>query len=121
MTRADKLAATRRKLNTAVTEIVGEEGYGDASIAKITARARIAQSTFCNYFESQQDLFDQLLPELGTQLLDRIRSRIADHPAGLKREEIGFRAFFEFLADTLEFYHILNEVKFFCQRRSAIT
>jgi AcrR family transcriptional regulator/acyl-coenzyme A thioesterase PaaI-like protein len=111
MTRADKLAATRRKLMTAVTEIVGEEGYGNASVAKITARARVAQGTFYNYFKSQQDLFDQLLPELGTQLLDRIRSRVADHPEGLKREEIGFRAFFEFLADTPEFYRILNEAE----------
>lgn len=113
MTRADKLAATRRKLMTAVTEIVGEEGYGNASVAKITARAHVAQGTFYNYFESQQDLFDRLLPELGTQLLDRIRSRVANHPVDLNREEIGFRAFFEFLADTPQFYRILNEAETF--------
>src|SRR5450759_2807099 len=113
MRRADKLAATRRKLMEAVTEIVGGEGYGNASVAKITARARVAQGTFYNYFKSQQDLFDRLLPELGTQLLDRIRSRVANHPVDLKREEIGFRAFFDFLADTPEFYRILNEAETF--------
>ena len=113
MRRADKLAATRRKLMDAVAEIVGGEGYGNASVAKITARARVAQGTFYNYFKSQQDLFDRLLPELGTQLLDRIRSRVANQPVDLKREEIGFRAFFEFLADTPEFYRILNEAETF--------
>ena len=113
MRRADKLAATRRKLMEAVTEIVGGEGYGNASVAKITARARVAQGTFYNYFKSQQDLFDRLLPELGTQLLDRIRSRVANQPVDLKREEIGFRAFFDFLADTPEFYRILNEAETF--------
>jgi AcrR family transcriptional regulator len=113
MTRADKLAATRSKLMVAATEIVGAEGYGNASVAKITARARVAQGTFYNYFESQQDLFDQLLPELGTQLLDHIRSRIAGGPEGLKREETGFRAFFEFLAETPEFYRVLNEAETF--------
>ncbi len=113
MRRADKLAATRRKLMEAVTEIVGAEGYGNASVAKITARARVAQGTFYNYFKSQQDLFDRLLPELGTQLLDRIRSRVANHPVDLKREEIGFRAFFDFLADTPEFYRVLNEAETF--------
>jgi AcrR family transcriptional regulator len=111
MTRADKLAATRRKLMTAATEIVGAEGYGNATVAKITARARVAQGTFYNYFESQQDLFDQLLPELGTDILNHIRARVADCPDGLKREEIGFRAFFEFLAETPEFYRILNEAE----------
>lgn len=29
-----------------------------------------AQGTFYNYFASQQDLFDYLLPELGGELLD---------------------------------------------------
>jgi len=113
MRRADKLAATRSKLMRAVTEIVGEEGYGNASVAKITARARVAQGTFYNYFKSQQDLFDRLLPELGTQLLDRIRNRVASLPVDLKREEIGFRAFFDFLADTPEFYRVLNEAETF--------
>jgi AcrR family transcriptional regulator len=111
MTRADKLAATRSKLLTAATEIVGAEGYGNASVAKITARARVAQGTFYNYFESQQDLFDQLLPELGSRLLDHIRARIADCADGLKREEIGFRAFFEYLAETPQFYRVLNEAE----------
>jgi len=113
MRRADKLAVTRSKLMRAVTEIVGEEGYGNASVAKVTARARVAQGTFYNYFKSQQDLFDRLLPELGTQLLARIRSRVAGLPVDLKREEIGFRAFFDFLADTPAFYRILNEAETF--------
>jgi AcrR family transcriptional regulator/acyl-coenzyme A thioesterase PaaI-like protein len=116
MRRADKLVATRAKLLAAATEIVGAEGYGSASIAKITARAHLAQGTFYNYFESQQDLFDQLLPDLGTQLLEHIRTRIAGSPDGLRREEIGFRAFFEFLADTPEFYRILNEAETFSPR-----
>lgn len=113
MRRADKLAATRRQLMAAATEIVGAEGYDNASVAKITARARVAQGTFYNYFASRQDLFDQLLPDLGTQLLERIRARLAGCEEGLKREEIGFRAFFEYLADTPEFYRVLNEAETF--------
>lgn len=113
MSRADKLAATRSQLLTAASEIVGAEGYSNASVAKITARARVAQGTFYNYFESQRDLFDQLLPDLGTQLLDHIRARIDGSPDGLKREEIGFRAFFEYLAKTPEFYRVLNEAELF--------
>ncbi len=113
MTRADKSAATRRKLIAAATQIVGLEGYANASVAKITARARVAQGTFYNYFESQQDLFDQLLPELGQQLLDYIRKRLGGCKDGLKREQIGFQAFFEFLHQTPEFYRILNEAETF--------
>lgn len=111
MTRADKSAATRRKLIAAATQIVGLEGYANASVAKITARARVAQGTFYNYFASQQDLFDQLLPEVGQQLLDYIRKRLGGCKDGLEREQIGFQAFFEFLHRTPEFYRILNEAE----------
>ena len=111
MTRADKSAATRRKLIAAATQIVGLEGYANASVAKITTRARVAQGTFYNYFASQQDLFDQLLPEVGQQLLDYIRKRLGGCKDGLEREQIGFQAFFEFLHRTPEFYRILNEAE----------
>lgn len=113
MSRAEKVVATRQKLFGAAAQVVGAEGYSDASIAKITARAHVAQGTFYNYFESRQELFEQLLPELGKQLLDFIRSRITDCQDGMAREEIGFRAFFEFLARTPEFYRILNEAETF--------
>lgn len=116
MTRADKSEATRRKLIAAAAHVVGHEGYANASVAKITARARVAQGTFYNYFASQQDLFDQLLPELGRELLDHIRSRLAGATDTLAREEIGFRAFFEFLAETPEFYRILNEAETFAPK-----
>jgi AcrR family transcriptional regulator len=114
--RADRAIETRRKLIDAAAEVVGAEGYANASVAKITARADIAQGTFYNYFASQQDLFDHLLPELGTELLDFIRSRIATEEGSFAREEIGFRAFFDFLAGRPEFYRILNEAETFAPK-----
>ena len=50
--------------------VVGEQGYAGASIALITQRAGLAQGTFYLYFDSREDLFDQLLPEVGQELLD---------------------------------------------------
>ncbi|MFN3746686.1 MAG: TetR/AcrR family transcriptional regulator [Hyphomicrobiaceae bacterium] len=114
--RADRAIETRRKLIDAAAKVVGAEGYANASVAKITARAEIAQGTFYNYFASQQDLFDHLLPELGTQLLDFIRQRIAGESGSFAREEIGFRAFFDFLAERPEFYRILNEAETFAPK-----
>jgi AcrR family transcriptional regulator len=113
VSRADKSAATRNKLLAAAAQVVGMEGYANASVAKITARARVAQGTFYNYFKSQQDLFDRLLPELGRQLLDYIRNRLGVSSDSLEREKIGFKAFFEFLHRTPEFYRVLNEAETF--------
>ncbi len=114
--RADRAIETRRKLIDAAAKVVGAEGYANASVAKITALAEIAQGTFYNYFASQQDLFDHLLPELGTELLDFIRQRIAGESGSFEREETGFRAFFDFLAERPEFYRILNEAETFAPK-----
>lgn len=114
--RADRAIETRRKLIDAAAKVVGEEGYANASVARITALAEIAQGTFYNYFASQQDLFDQLLPELGTELLEFIRQRNAGEGGSFRREEIGFRAFFDFLAERPEFYRILNEAETFAPK-----
>ncbi len=119
MTRASKAEATRRNLIDAAARVVGAEGYANASVAKITALADVAQGTFYNYFDSQQDLFDHLLPELGGQLLDFIRERVASEGDSFKREEIGFRAFFEFVRARPEFYRILNEAETFSPKAFA--
>ncbi len=114
--RAERSEETRRKLFDATVATVGRMGYQDASVSRITARARVAQGTFYNYFETQQDLFDQLLPTLGGDLLARIRERIRALPAGataLEREEAGLRTFFDYLIDVPEFYRILNEAETF--------
>ncbi|MBM3559787.1 MAG: helix-turn-helix transcriptional regulator, partial [Alphaproteobacteria bacterium] len=96
-TRAEKSAATRRALIRAATEIVGEFGYAGASVARITARARVAQGTFYNYFRSRQNLLDSLLPGLGRDLLDHVRDEVAGSAGVVDMEARGLRAFFDFL------------------------
>lgn len=114
--RADRAAEIRRKLIDSAAKVVGAEGYANASVAKITALAEIAQGTFYNYFASQQELFDHLLPELGGELLDLIREQTAGESDSFKRDEIGFRTFFDFLARRPEFYRILNEAETFAPK-----
>jgi len=111
--RADRAQEIGRRLIDAAAKVVGQEGYANASVAKITALADVAQGTFYNYFASQQDLFDHLLPELGGELLEFIRERLKGIDDGFAREERGFRAFFEFLQQRPEFYRILNEAETF--------
>lgn len=111
--RADRAQEIGRRLIDAAARIVGAEGYANASVAKITAQADVAQGTFYNYFASQQDLFDHLLPELGGQMLEFIRERVKGIDDSFAREEAGFRAFFEFLQQRPEFYRILNEAETF--------
>lgn len=114
--RLDKQEDTRRAIFNAAIVVVGEEGYAAASVAKITAKANIANGTFYNYFQTQQDLFDQLLPMLGERLLAHIRARLGDTSEGEEREKERLAAYFDFFRKTPEFLRILNEAEVFAPR-----
>jgi len=112
LNRVERNAWTKRKIFDAATKIVGKYGYSEASVARITEEAGVAQGTFYNHFENRQELLDQLLPEIGMDMVGFIRERTGTADAA--RQEIArFGAFFEFIREVPEFLRILNEAEFF--------
>lgn len=110
LTRAEKAEVTRVRLFDAAVAIVGESGYAATSVALITARAKVAQGTFYNYFESRQDLLDQLLPAISDRLHDLVRERVRASPDDpLARERARISGFFEFLEKAPNLFKILSE------------
>src|SRR6266852_694468 len=88
LNRVERNAWTKRKIFDAATRIVGKYGYAEASVARITEEAGVAQGTFYNHFENRQELLDQLLPMIGTEMV-------------------------RFIRELPEFLRILNEAEFF--------
>lgn len=113
LTRAEKSQKIKTDLMRAAAKVVGQVGYQNAMVSKITEEANVSQGTFYNYFESRQELFDQLLPALGKELIDHIRTLAAGAPNAFEREKSSFLAFFEFLQSSPEFYRILYEAELF--------
>lgn len=111
--RAIRSEVTRAALLNAGARVVGELGYAEASIARITQLAGIAQGTFYNYFDSRQELLEQILPNLGDEMLEYIRAKVAAVKTPVEREELQFRAFFEFLIARPEFFRVLHEAEQF--------
>lgn len=112
LNRVERNAWTKRKIFDAATKIVGKYGYAEASVARITEEAGVAQGTFYNHFENRQQLLDQLLPKIGTDMVRFIRERTGT--AQTARQEIErFSAFFDFIREVPEFLRILNEAEFF--------
>ena len=112
LNRVERNAWTKRKIFDAATKIVGKYGYAEASVARITEEAGVAQGTFYNHFENRQELLDQLLPKIGIDMVHFIRERTGTAQAA--RQEIErFGAFFDFIREVPEFLRILNEAEFF--------
>ena len=119
VTREEKARETYMRILEAAAQVVGEDGYAEASVSKITQLAGVAQGTFYNYFESRQQIFDQLLPYLGRQMLDHIRDTVSADLTGAAREEARLRAFFGYLIAHPSFYRILYEAEIFAPRAHA--
>lgn len=109
--REEKSQLIRESLFRSAGEVVGEMGYGDASIALITSKAGVAQGTFYNYFDTRQEILDQLLPTLGHDLLSIVGEAQAEGNNFSESEERGFRAFLTFLDQVPQFFRILNEAR----------
>jgi AcrR family transcriptional regulator len=112
LNRVERNAWTKRKIFNAATKVVGKYGYAEASVARITEQAGVAQGTFYNHFENRQALLDQLLPKIGIDMVRFIRERTGNSNAA--RQEIArFGAFFDFIREVPEFLRILNEAELF--------
>ena len=113
LTRAERADLVRRRLFDSAVKVVGQHGYAEATVARITKLSGVAQGTFYNHFSSRQDLLDQLLPVIGQQMLEFIRTRVAGIADPAILEVARFRAFFDFLLETPQFMRILNEAQLF--------
>lgn len=110
-TRAERSEQTLNALLDAAGEVVGELGYQDASVARITLQAGVAQGTFYNYFNSRQDLFDQLLPRMGQEMLEYIQDKVDMSASGAERERQRFAAYLHYLRENPGFYRVLYQAE----------
>lgn len=111
LTRVEKSEHTREELFRAAIKIVGKYGYAGASIARITAQAKVAQGTFYNYFASRQDILEEILPFLGGEMLEFINLADDRKLSDVEREVRRFEAFFKFIDQQPEFFRIFNEAE----------
>lgn len=111
--RAEKNEATRKRLLEATIRLVGDFGHAGATIRNITSHAKIAHGTFYNYFSSQQDVFDQILPYLGDKLLAYLDERFQNDADFIQRQDLFLVAFADFIRETPAFYRVMTEAEVF--------
>lgn len=107
--RPERADSNRKALLRAAAYVVGKHGYANASIGRITERCGLAQGTFYLYFQSRQDLFDQLLPAVGEEMLAHIGKAVRGARDFFEIERRGLTAFFDFLDRNRGFFRILYE------------
>ncbi|KIC57668.1 TetR/AcrR family transcriptional regulator [Microbacterium hominis] len=104
--------ATRRKLLEAAEEVFADLGYHEASIVKITERAGIGLGTFYLYFDSKQQIFEELVVDLNRRVRHAMAQAMADTDNRIDAERAGFEGFFRFTAAHPALYRVVREAEF---------
>lgn len=107
--RQSKSEQTRERVLLAAANVVGSVGYAKASITRITSEAKLAAGGFYYYFKTRDELFNELLPTLGQEMIAYITERLHGVAWGIEREVRGFALYLQFLRHKPEFYRVFTE------------
>jgi AcrR family transcriptional regulator len=103
---------TRRRLLDAAESVFAELGFHDASVVKITEAAGVAQGTFYIYFQSKQQVFEEVVRDLNQRARRAMTRASAGAPDRLEAERRGFAAFFRFTAEHPALYRVIRQAEF---------
>ena len=102
----------RNQILRAAEEVISEQGFSAASIADITRAAGTALGTFYIYFTSKEEVFRELVVEMGRLTRAMIAEQTGRAPNRLEAEREGLRAFLGFVRDHPALYRIVEEARF---------
>jgi AcrR family transcriptional regulator len=92
-------------------EIIGKNGFTDASVADITRQAGVSYGLFYVYFKNKDDLLDELIRKYNHDLRYFLRISTKEFTCRIEIEKNGFRAFFKWVHENLFFFNILLEAQ----------
>ncbi|KAA9007881.1 TetR/AcrR family transcriptional regulator [Histidinibacterium aquaticum] len=104
--------ARRKTLLRSAEKVIGEKGFASASIAEITRDAETALGTFYIYFASKEQVFRELVVEMGTLTRRVMTDAVTGAPDRLEAERRGLLAFLRFVAERPSLYRIVEQARF---------
>ncbi len=98
---ASRLTATARReqLLDVALGVFAQSGYHGTSMNDVADAAGVTKPVLYQHFQSKRELYQALLDEVGNRMLAAIRMATAGVTDGKSQTELGFRAFFRWVAD----------------------
>lgn len=89
----------RRRITSALAEVVAERGYRDATVAEIVKRARIARNTFYDNFSSKEECFLAAFDRAVEETMQRVTAAYETPDGGWSgKVRASLAAFLEYVA-----------------------
>ncbi|MBG9390448.1 TetR/AcrR family transcriptional regulator [Caenimonas aquaedulcis] len=107
---APKRERTRRQLLLAAMQVYRQRGVAGATLQDIAAGAGVASGTVYNYFQTREEVAQQVATWLADTLCQRISESYASVKRGVERMAIGNRRYMWLAAESPEWALLLLEV-----------
>ena len=91
--------ARREQILDVALDVFATAGFHGASMNDIAEAAGVTKPVLYQHFDSKRELYRALLDEVGDRLLDAIAKATAEATDGKTVTELGFRAYFRWVAD----------------------
>jgi AcrR family transcriptional regulator len=99
--------ARREQLLEVSLQVFARNGYHDTSMNDIADAAGVTKPVLYQHFDSKRELYQALLDEAGARLLRAIFREAGEATDGRAQTELGFRAYFRWVAEDHDAFMIL--------------
>ena len=106
---SQRLSATARReqILAVALEVFAKAGFHGCSMNDIADAAGVTKPVLYQHFDSKRDLYAALLEDVGNRLRSSIDKATADATDGKSTTELGFRAYFRWVADDHDSFRLL--------------
>ncbi len=100
-------SARREQLLDVALQVFARQGYHGSSMNDVADAAGVTKPVVYQHFDSKRDLYLALLDEVGARMLTAISKATAGATDGKDQTELGFTAYFRWVADDHDAFLLL--------------
>jgi AcrR family transcriptional regulator len=99
--------ARREQILDVALVVFAHTGFHGTSMNDVAVAAGVTKPVLYQHFDSKRDLSQALLDEVGARLLNSISKSAADATDGRSQTELGYRAYFRWVAEDHDAFRLL--------------
>jgi AcrR family transcriptional regulator len=100
-------SARREQILDVAVQVFARNGFHDTSMNDVAEAAGVTKPVLYQHFDSKQDLYLELIREVGARMLTSIAKATAGAPDGKAQTELGFQAYFRWVAEDRDAFMLL--------------
>lgn len=100
-------SARREQILDVSVQVFARNGFHSTSMNDVAEAAGVTKPVLYQHFDSKQDLYLALLDEAGNRLRSAITKAVSGVESGKEQTELGFRAYFHWVAEDHDAFLLL--------------